>query len=53
MVTEKSCIYQNNKQTSLKNQEAEPAEQVQMKIYQSKTYWKETHTRRNSNPGEL
>ena len=33
-------IYQNNEQTSLKNKEVEPVEQIQMNIYQSKLrFW--------------
>ena len=33
----KVTVYQNNKQTSLKNKEVEPIEPVQMNIYQSST----------------
>ena len=33
----KVTVYQNNKQTSLKNKEVEPIEPVQMNIYQSNT----------------
>ena len=41
MVTQKHAIYQNNKQTSLKNKEVEPVEPLQMNIYQSNTYRKD------------
>ena len=38
MLTEKSCIYQNNEYTSLKNKKVEPVKLVQMNIYQSNTH---------------
>ena len=41
MVTEKLGIYQNNQLTSLKNQEVELVEPVQMNIYESNTYIKD------------
>ena len=41
MATEKSCIYQNNQQTSLENKEVEPVEPVQINIYKSNTYRKD------------
>ena len=41
MVTEKSCIHQNNEQTSLENKEVEPVEPVQMSNYHINTYKKD------------
>ena len=38
MVTEKSCIYQNNEYTCLKNKKVEPVTLVQMNIYQSNAH---------------
>ena len=38
MVTEKSCIYQNNEYTCLKNKKVEPVKLVQMNIYQSNAH---------------
>ena len=38
MVTEKSCIYQKNEYTCLKNKKVEPVKLVQMNIYQSNVH---------------
>ena len=41
MVTEKSCIYQNNEQTSPEKKEVRPTEKVLKNIYQINTYRKD------------
>ena len=41
MVQKNHAIYQNNEKTSIKKNEVEPIEPVQMNIYQSNTYRKD------------